>query len=218
MPVAPSLTGTRDSVLIPSGSPSCLKQCDCAELATPSAQRDAVMGHSAHSSLLTASLCPWLRGPRRVTAGDRALPLPESSSLGAQHSQSILKTPFHCLLGLLVKSEPCLCGSLVRQARGLWAPHRRPKEAGSLCRIPHLKPKPLPRVSKTCQQSSSAHSAQGLSRDPVSQPCGSGACSPWWPRAPGAPGPAARQATERNQGGSPRDKNMKYTACPVPTC
>lgn len=74
MPVAPSLTGTRDSVLIPSGSPSCLKQCDCAELATPSAQRDAVTGHSAHSSLLTASLCPWLRGPRRVTAGDRALP------------------------------------------------------------------------------------------------------------------------------------------------
>lgn len=125
---------------------------------SPAAQRDVLTGHSAHSCSQQAH-APGSGSLRR--------------SLQETGTCLSLKAALQDLSPQNLFEKSHSQGGLVHRARGLWAPHRRPEGAGSLCRIPHLKPKPLPRVSKTCQPSSSACSAQGLCRDPVSQPCGS---------------------------------------------
>lgn len=101
---------------------------------SPAAQRDVLTGYSAHSCSRQAH-APG-SGSLRLSLQVTGTCLPLKAALQDLSPQNLFE-----------KSHSQ--GGLVHQARGLWAPHKRPEGAGSLCRIPHLKPKPLPRVSKT---------------------------------------------------------------------
>lgn len=123
VPAASSLTRTALLLVRP-----LWKHGDNAELTT-CYMTDEPTGWDAHPLLLTAGPRPRLRESQVVTAGDTGLPFPEGRSPGPQSSESILKITFP--------------GWSCPPSQGTVAPHGTPTGAGSLCRIPQLKPKPL---------------------------------------------------------------------------